>query len=87
MAAVPPLLRPSHPQSVPKAGRRSRLPLRAAVRVLTDLPLLSAKKARGRRTRKPPAGALSKESGDSFLLDSENLTRKELTTETPAHGR
>lgn len=49
--------------------------------------LLPAKKARGRRTRKPPAGALSKETGDCFLPDSENLTREELTTEIPDYGK
>lgn len=52
------------PAKVPKAGIRSRLPLRAAARALTVLPLLPAKKYSRATDEEASGGALSKESGD-----------------------
>lgn len=75
------------PQGSAESGKASRLPLQAAVQALTVLPLLPVKNTCGRRTRKPPVGALSKETGVNLHPDSENLTREELTTEMPAHGK
>lgn len=56
-----PALRPSLPHGCRKRDSVKAKPCRAASRALTFMPWLPASYTRGRRTRKPPAGAQSKE--------------------------